>query len=269
MKSGGYTGAATEAQFYLMRTEENQSESPKELDNLIAAWELADSLGVNICSVSLGYNNFDNPNFNIPYELLDGKSIQASRAATIAARKGMLLCVSMGNSGRSGGHTLLAPSDADSILSVGAVGSDGIIAPFSSRGPSADGRVKPDVCAMGYQACVLSPDNNGLEWGNGTSFACPLMAGFAACLWSAFPKENAMQIRERIISSANQYNNPDSVYGYGIPDANKAFLFTPTNILIDTNNDLPRVEKLFIRGQLYIRRDDMLFDITGRSVQRP
>ena len=134
-----YYGAATEANYYLMRSEESNTESPKEMDNLIAALEKSDSLGVNIFSVSLGYAMFDNSAWTLPKSALDGKTTRCSRAATIAARKGMLVCVAAGNEGDGNWRTIDVPADADSILTVGAVGRDSILATFSSRGPA-----KPD-----------------------------------------------------------------------------------------------------------------------------
>jgi len=226
-----YTGAATEADYYLMRSEENDTESPKEMDNLVAALETADSLGTNVFSVSLGYAMFDNDNWTLDYSALDGKSTRVSLAATIAARKGMLVCVAAGNEGNGPWHTISAPADADSILTVGAVDNEGVIGKFSSYGPSYDGRVKPDVCAVGVQTALINVNGNVIR-SNGTSFATPLLAGLAATLWSALPDENAMQIRERIIRSADRYNTPDpeNHYGYGVPDAYAAYLSTATTL---------------------------------------
>ena len=219
----GYRGAATKAKYYLMRSEENDTESPKEMDNLVAALEKSDSLGVNVFSVSLGYYYFDNSSWNLPKSALNGRTTRASQAATIAARKGMLVCVAAGNEGNKAWRTISVPADADSILTVGAVDINGNIASFSSNGPSADGRVKPEVCAVGSNAALINTEGYLIS-SSGTSFATPLLAGMAASLWSALPKENAMQIRERIIRSADRYDNPDTkCYGYGIPDAWKAY----------------------------------------------
>ena len=262
-----YYGAATKAQYYLMRSEEmeNDRESPKEMDNLVAALEKADSLGVNVFSVSLGYAKFDNSSWTLKHEDLDGKKTRVSRAATIAARKGMLVCVAAGNEGDDNWQKISVPADADSVLTVGAVDTDGYIGYFSSYGPSADGRVKPDVCAVGVGSAVIYPAY-GVIYGNGTSFATPLLAGLAASLWSALPEENAMQIRERIIRSSDRYANPDPTrYGYGIPDAWKAYTMT-----LDT--DRPAVEngvkttKMLRDGHLYILRGDKLYTITGAAL---
>ena len=258
-----YQGAATQAQFYVMRSEESSTESPKEIDNLVAAIEKCDSLGVWIASVSLGYVWFDYGPWDITYEQLDGNHYRASRAATIAARKGMLLCFAAGNSANSGWEWMNVPADADSVLTVGAVASDSIVTNFSCRGYTADGRVKPDVCAQGKHCCITQAGNEELTFGNGTSYATPLIAGLAACVWSAYPTESNMQIRERIIKSAHQYDSPDRNYGYGIPDAWKAYKGTTATPEISTVNEPLSTKKLFRDGQLIILRDGVEYDILG------
>ena len=262
----GYRGAATQANYYLMRSEEEDTESPKEMDNLVAALEKADSLGVNVFSASLGYAQFNNTSWSLPKSALDGQSTRVSRAATIAARKGILVCVSAGNEGTDSWRTISAPADADSVLTVGAVTTDGSIGSFSSYGPSADGRVKPEVCAVGVQATLIHP-NGTIVTSNGTSFATPLLAGMAATLWSALPDENAMQIRERIIRSANLYPNHDTSYhmGYGIPDAWAAYTSQPTAISIQKS--VISSQKVLQDGKLYIQREGQLYDVMGRRIE--
>ncbi len=262
-QTSDFCGSATQADYYLMRSEENDTESPKEMDNLVAALEKADSLGVNIFSVSLGYYEFDNARWNLSYTDMDGTTTRCSRAAAIAARKGMLVCVAAGNEGNKSWHYIDAPADADSILTVGAVTPQGSIASFSSRGPSRDGRTKPDVCAVGAGTCLLHPDRTAPFYGNGTSFACPLIAGMAASLWSAMPDENAMQIRERIIRSANRYNNPDSEYGYGIPDAWTAY--TGTTGLQDTESTA-KAHKVLVHNGIHIVMGGCIYDVLGRKI---
>ena len=250
-----YTGAATEADYYLMRSEESGSESPKEMDNLVAALEKADSLGTNVFSVSLGYAYFDHLDWSLDYSMLDGKTLRVSRAATIAARKGMLVCVAAGNAGNKDWHWISAPADADSILTVGAVDVYGQIGAFSSFGPSADGRIKPDVCAVGVSTALITPEEQ-VSHNNGTSFATPLIAGLAATLWSALPDENAMQIRERIIRSADRYTHPDAnQYGYGIPDALAAY-FGQTDATIAPTAST--------RARKYIQGNELLIECNGR-----
>lgn len=260
-----YLGAAPQANYYLMRSEEDGTESPKEGDNLVAALETADSLGVNIASISLGYSWFDNPAWDYTYALMDGVSVRCSRAAQTAARKGMLVCVAAGNEGDKAWHYLTAPADADSILTVGAVTyRDGDIASFSSRGPSSDGRVKPEVCAVGAGACIIDPSDGSIVYGNGTSFACPLIAGMAACVWSALPDLTAMDIRERIIRSADRYRTPDTDYGYGIPDAWRAYLGEESALSPATTAASP-ARKIIRNGTIYIVRAGEIYDVLGRK----
>lgn len=261
-----YLGAAPAADYYLMRSEEDGKESPKEMDNLVAALEKADSLGVNIASISLGYSEFDNDEWNFGYADMNGQTTRCSQAALIAARKGMLVCVAAGNEGNKAWHYLTAPADADSILCVGAVDSEGRIAAFSSRGPSSDGRVKPDVCAVGEGSCIVNPSDGSIQYGNGTSFACPLIAGMAACVWSALPNLDAMEIRRRIICSANRYHTPDADYGYGIPDAWLAYLGEETGLLDGETEAAETCTKQWQNGTLYITRAGERYDMLGRKV---
>ena len=262
-----YKGAATKANYYLMRSEESQTESPKEMDNLVVALETADSLGVNVFSVSLGYAYFDNDKWSLNKNTdLDGKTTRVSRAATIAARKGMLVFVASGNEGNNAWRTISVPADADSILTVGAVSTWGEIGNFSSYGPSSDGRIKPEVCAVGVRTQLINPGGN-IVTSNGTSFATPLLAGLAASLWSALPDENAMQIRSRIIRSADRYLNPDTQqYGYGIPNAWKAYTMGPEGIE-DVQTETNSCQKILRNGQIIILRNGIEYTISGQRVR--
>lgn len=263
----GFYGAATKADYYLMRSEEDEPESPKEMDNLVAALEKADSLGVNVFSVSLGYAMFDNDQWDLnKYTDLDGKTTRVSRAATIAARKGMLVCVAAGNEGNGSWGTISAPADADSVLTVGAVSVDSLAGSFSSYGPSSDGRIKPEVCAVGVQATLIYP-NGSIVRSNGTSFATPLLAGMAAALWSALPNENAMQIRERIIRSAHLYPNYDTgnKMGYGIPDAWAAYNMQLAGV--ESGKSIVDSQKRIENGTIVILRNGVKYTITGQRME--
>lgn len=269
-----YYGSALQADYYLMRSEESATESPKEMDNLIAAFEKADSLGVNIFSASLGYAMFDRSDWNLTYADHDGRTLRASRAATIAARKGMLLCLAAGNEGDDPWYYLSCPSDADSVLTVGAVNADGRIAAFSSHGPAADGRVKPEVCAVGDDTYVILPATGDITLADGTSFATPLIAGMAASLWSALPEENAMQIRERIIRSARENTRyetvgtiPNAEYGYGIPDAWAAYSYEAAGLPATPSSAAQSARKQLIDGHLYILHGEELYDVLGRRIR--
>ena len=256
-----YSGTATEASYYLFKTEEHATESPKEIDNWVAAIEMADSLGLHIVSTSLGYTTFDDEQFNFAYSDMDGLTSRGALASRIAARKGMLLVTAMGNDGARAWKYLSTPADADSILSVGAVNKDGIIAMFSSYGPTADGRTKPEVCAMGEGTCLINPANDELIASNGTSFACPLIAGMAACLWSALPEASNMEIREMIIRSCDRYDLPHEQYGYGIPNAWEAYRSVTTD-LPNTIHQTPYT-KIIHNGQLYILHEGKRYNVLG------
>lgn len=258
-----YFGTATAANYYLIRSEEHLTESPKEMDNWVAAIELADSLGVDIASTSLGYAMFDVEEFTLSYADMDGQSTRCSQAAQIASRKGMLLVVAAGNEGNKDWHYISAPADADSILTVGAVDIHDSIAAFSSWGPTADGRIKPEVCAVGYQTATINPIDNRVVWGNGTSFACPIIAGMAACLWSALPHANNMEIRERIIQSANRYSLPHDQYGYGIPNAWQAYQAALANIEDIHQPNGNQAHKQIINGELRIIYQGKAYNIMG------
>ena len=257
-----YQGAATAANYYLIRSEENKTESPKEMDNWVAAIELADSLGVDILSSSLGYAKFDDPLQTLSYSDMNGQTTRCSQAAQIAAAKGMLVVVAAGNDGNNAWHYISAPADADHILTVGAVDIHDSIAAFSSWGPTADGRIKPEVCATGYQTALINPLNNNVLYGNGTSFACPIIAGMAACLWSALPNASNREIRERIIQSADRYIQPHDHYGYGIPNAWLAYGKT-TDIESIPDNHTPTAQKLLINGQLWILHSGKKYNVMG------
>ena len=267
-KKDNYEGAATDAEYFLFRTEEHHTESPKEIDNWVAAIEMADSLGLHIVSTSLGYSTFDDGWGDFSYTDMDGRTSRGAQASLIAARKGMLLVTAMGNEGTTAWHYLSTPADADSILSVGAVNAQGEIAAFSSYGPSADGRVKPEVCAMGAGTALINPANNEVIHGNGTSFACPLIAGMAACLWSALPQATNMEIREMIIRSCNQYEQPHTQYGYGIPDAWLAYTHSTLNSQLSTFNfQLSTLNtKILHNGQIYILHNGQVYDILGNKI---
>lgn len=218
---GQMVGAAPHATVALARTEDVGSETNQEEDNWMMAVEWADSLGADIIQSSLGYTLFDPGQVSYAYSDLDGNTTIVSRAADMAAARGILVVNSAGNEGNSPWHHISAPCDADSILCVGAVDFFGSSASFSGVGPSADGRVKPDVCALGVFTTVIGNDGT-VGHSSGTSFSAPLMAGFAACLRGAHPQRTNMEVIQAIRESASQFHAPDTLLGYGIPDACKA-----------------------------------------------
>jgi hypothetical protein len=221
---GTFVGTSPKTSFYLFVTEDIASEYPIEEQNWAAGAEKADSLGVDICSSSLGYSKFDNPALNYTYTDMNGHTTISAKAANFASQKGMLVVIAVGNEGTNPWHYLISPGDADSVLAVGAVDTVGNIASFSSYGPSSDGDIKPAVASVGLNSIVANPANGLPAYNSGTSFACPNMAGLASCLWQAFPEINYSGIINAIESSGTKANNPDDRVGYGIPDMKKAFV---------------------------------------------
>ncbi len=221
---GVFVGTSPKTSFYLYRTEDVASEYPVEEQNLAAGLERSDSVGVDLCSISLGYTEFDDPIFNYTYANLNGNTTISARASDLAAKKGMLIVVANGNEGTKPWRFLVSPADGDSVMAVGAVDTLGNVAAFSSYGPSSDGQIKPNVSAVGLNAVVASASTGAPVYGNGTSFASPNMAGITSCLWQAFPEVNNMGIIDALQQSASKASAPDNRVGYGIPDAKKAFV---------------------------------------------
>jgi len=216
-KDGVLVGTAPDASFYLFRTEDASSENPVEESYWVEAAEKADSLGVDIINTSLGYFEFDKPEYNHMYDDMDGKTAFMTRGAEIAYSRGMIVVVSAGNEGDTANPHVAVPADGISVLTVGAVTASKTITVFSSIGPSFDGRIKPDVMAQG-QSVVLSDSSGNIVTANGTSFSSPITAGMVACLWQAFPDKTNNEIKDLILKSADRYTAPDNQYGYGIPD---------------------------------------------------
>ena len=214
---GQIIGTSPYACFWLLRTEDGDTENLIEEYNWLCGAEFADSVGADIINSSLGYTTFDDANQNHTYSDMDGRTAPVSIAANIASRKGMIVVNSAGNSGSSSWHYIGAPADADSILSVGAVDENTDFAEFSSYGHSSDGRVKPTVVAQGRNTIVATSDNGTLA-GNGTSFSSPIIAGMTACLWGAHPNRTNMEIINAIILSAHLQDNPNDSLGYGLPN---------------------------------------------------
>ena len=227
---GQFVGKAPKASFYLYRTEDAPTEYPIEEHNWACGAERADSIGADVISTSLGYTDFQAPltGSSHTYADMNGNTTMAAIAADLAAKKGIMVFASAGNEGNSGWHFLVTPSDGDSVVCVGAVDTLGNVATFSSYGPSSDGQVKPDMASIGFNAIVQGTTNN-IVTNNGTSFACPNMAGLGTCLWQGFPEFNNMKIIRAMQQAGNRATNPNDRIGYGIPDMKKAF----SNLLIE------------------------------------
>jgi subtilisin family serine protease len=220
---GQFVGTAPDASFYLFRTEDAENEVPLEESLWVEAAERADSLGVDVINTSLGYTTFDEDKYSYSYADLDGKTAFITRGAEIGVSRGMVLVNAAGNSGNDAWKYMGAPADATSVFTVGAVTATKTIASFSSFGPTADNRVKPDVLAQGQSVYVISHISGNPTTSNGTSFSSPVMAGVVACFWQAFPNLTNTQIMQRIRESADRYSNPHVQYGYGIPNFEVAY----------------------------------------------
>ncbi len=214
---GTMVGTAPKASYLLIRTEDVSSEFPIEEHFWISGAEFADSCGADILNTSLGYNTFDEPAYDHTYADMNGRTTPCAIASTMAARKGMLVVTSAGNQGNNPWQFITTPADADSILTIGAVDPFREPASFSSRGPSADGRVKPNVCAQGQEA-IIGRQQGDVGPSNGTSFSGPILAGMAACLWQSVPDATNMEVLRAIERSSHVYDAPTDKLGYGIPD---------------------------------------------------
>lgn len=219
--NGELIGAAFGASFVLAKTENVSSETQVEEDNYAAALEWMDSLGVDITSGSLGYSEFDD--FSYSYSDMDGKTTICTRAAEIAFSKGMLIVASAGNEGNSPWRYITAPADGFNVIAVGSVDNANRISGFSSRGPSADGRIKPDVVAQGSNVYgAIASTTNNYSFLSGTSAAAPIVSGTAALLLSAYPHLTNKQLRSILLYSSDNSSNPNNDRGYGLISAIKA-----------------------------------------------
>jgi len=239
---GQFLGTAPDASFWLIRTEYSPTEYKVETDFWCSGIEFADSVGIDVATSSLGYYTFDDSTMNFSYADMTGKVSRASRAATIASKKGIVVLVAAGNEGSPNNlwHYIGSPADADGIISVGSVTSSGSPSAFTSFGPSFDGRVKPEICAMGSRSALVDINGSTVN-GDGTSFATPIMAGLMACLLQRYkainPNPNIWALLQSVFKSGNLFTNPTAQLGYGIPD----FLQAEQNLLIF--DSLRQIEK--------------------------
>ena len=211
---GELMGVAFDAEFLLAKTEDAPQEYQLEEDNYVAGLEWGEANGADVVSTSLGYLDW------YTYEDLDGNTAVTTNAVDIAVGLGMVCVTAAGNEGNDDWYYIITPADADSVIAVGAVNDNGDIASFSSHGPTYDGRIKPEVCARGYQTWCINPNSTTTYTRmSGTSLACPLVGGATVLIRQAQPDWSAMQVREAIIMTASISSNPDNTYGYGILNA--------------------------------------------------
>lgn len=214
---GQIIGTAPKAKYWLLRTEDAASESIQEEINWLEGAEFADSVGADVINSSLGYSIFDDHSTDHTYADMNGHTTIISKAANWAASVGIFVTTSAGNAGGPPWYKITAPADADSALTVGAADTTGMVAYFSSRGPTSDGRIKPNTIATGWGS-VTAAVGGGINYENGTSFSSPITAGAVACLWQANPTKTNMELLLAIEQSCNHYASPDTIRGYGIPD---------------------------------------------------
>ena len=225
--SSSYLGGIYKANYYLFETEDVSSEYRVEEYNWLFAAERADSLGVDVINSSLGYNQFDDPSMDYTYQDLNGKTAVVSRAAHMAYLRGILVMNSAGNDGDDPWKYIIVPADAEGVIACGAVDDSGIRSSFSSIGPSADGRIKPDVAAVGGGAVIIT-DSGLVSTDDGTSFSSPLVTCLVAGLRQALSSAPAKEIYQLVINSASQASHPDDLLGYGIPNFTLANGFVRT-----------------------------------------
>ncbi len=223
--AGQFLGTAPDASYWLIRTEYGPTEYLVETDFWCSGIEFADSVGVDVVNSSLGYSTFDDIKMNFSYADMNGKVSRASIAANLASKKGIIVVCSAGNEGNKSWHYISSPSDAEGIVTVGAIQTDSLSSSFSSFGPSSDNRVKPEVCALGTASAVVGT-NGVLSYPNGTSFSSPIMAGMMACFLQKALADNSycnlQTLLQSVFKSANLYNNPTAQKGFGIPNFEKA-----------------------------------------------
>jgi len=260
---GQLVGTAPDIEVALYVSEDVSQEMPIEETFWARAAERADSLGVDVINTSLGYKTFDNSNYNYTINDLDGNTSFISRAANIAVSRGISVVVSAGNSGNSLWASIGMPADAEGVITVGAVDVNRTKAGFSSIGPTADGRIKPDVMALGLNASVYY--NGVLTTSSGTSFSSPIIAGMVACMIQAYPNKTPAQIKQDLISISDRYANPDNEYGYGIPDFSQ---YQITNIAPDDEIEVVNFYPNPVENYIYTTKntDYKIFTTDGKLV---
>ena len=220
-----FIGTAPQASYWLLRSEDQQTEQEVEEDYWTMAAEFADSAGCDVINSSVGYTEYDHPWMTHQLWQLDGRTAFVSRSASMLAAKGIILVNSAGNSGMGPWKKIGVPADADDILTIGAISDQEShrIAPFSSVGPSQDMRTKPDLVAIGAPARLVN-GRGVITNSMGTSFSSPIVCGLMACLWQGMPEKTAKEMIELIRQASSNYLHPDNIYGYGIPNFWRAYM---------------------------------------------
>lgn len=260
-----FTGSAPDANYCLYITENNNEEYPYEPDLWILAAERADSIGADVITSSLGYFYSDDEDPRFVYNNMNGQYFRASIAAHMASQKGIITLVAAGNEGSNEWRYIGTPADAEDILTVGGVDCYGEHSTFSSYGPSADGRIKPDICAKATESTIGDCYTGELKRGNGTSFATPIAAGMVATLMSALPNVDPATLRSVICSTASLGDRPNDSLGYGIPNAWKVYSMLKEVQDIDETTEDSEVNAWLEEDVLRIKGYDGLYELTDCS----
>lgn len=278
---GKLYGASYNSKYILAKTEDIRSETRVEEDNYAAALEWMERLGVDVTSSSLGYSEFDDPNESYTYKDMNGQTTIVARAVDSAFVRGVVTVTAAGNEFNTPWKYIVSPADAKYVLAVGAVNPDGKIASFSSRGPTSDGRIKPDVCAQGTSVYTVQTGTlSSYTYASGTSASTPIVAGIAALLISHYPFINQYQVRDAIRWTASQADKPDTVYGWGIASAKRAIEFPVIlkqlndislnkTFITDDRIDSVRLVVLTDYSNQIVYNDKMVSDISGIKFSAP
>ena len=241
---GYLIGPAFNASYILAKTEYVPTETHVEEDNYAAALEWMEGLGVDITSSSLGYSEFDPGQTSYTYADMNGETTIVAKAANLAFERGVTTFSAAGNEGNNAWHYVVSPGDAPNMITVGAVGKNNLLASFSSRGPTSDGRIKPEVCAMGISDVSAWAGTTSYSTGSGTSFATPIAAGVGALLKSVYPYLTNRQIRKTFMECGDRVSSPDNNYGYGLISAARVVAFPN----LSSNSNIFNLNKIFINS---------------------
>ncbi len=265
--AGHYEGGAYKANYYLYQTEDAYSEYRVEEYNWLFAAELADSAGVDVINASLGYNTFDDSSMDYTYQNMDGKTSVVAQAATKVLARGISVVVAAGNEGGNSWHYILTPADAKGVLAAGSVDASLNISSFSSSGPSADGRIKPDIAAMGSGTVIIQTDGS-VSTNSGTSLASPLISCLSVGLRQAFPQASQKVIYDLIVNSGSLADSPNNSMGYGVPNfmVAKQLFELPDEYAVYPNPVGNSLLKIFFKNPQGQRVNLSLYDSTGKEV---
>ena len=230
-----FVGTSPDAYYYLFKTEDDGGEYIVEEYNWAAAMEFADSIGVELINSSLGYSDFDDDEMDHTYREMDGNTTVITRAADIAAGRGIMVVTSAGNEGDSKWHYISVPGDADSVMTVGAVDRDAYHAKFSSYGFEKHYQIKPNLMARGHMAIVAAVGSYNTRYNFGTSFSSPILAGMTASLWQGLPDVSNMELLRAMEKYGNRADKPDFQYGYGAPDVYAVYKELSKGAVVELN----------------------------------